>query len=175
MMGKKWCDHLNSCPYFETSAKDSIQVDEAFKVAVSLALKRVPDEPKLMYVSIFFVCQLIGVSICLMTHFILSFSFLHRSDFFQAGKHTLPPKRKGWCCWVSKMTGNYSAKCVSNTTVFYTLRFSWICSFNNLFRHQYEFFPFVLDVDDIEWYWFGMLSIIDIMLFWGVILKINEG
>jgi len=45
--GMQWCEQHNKCPFFETSAKDATQVDEAFKTAASLALQRRPEEPQL--------------------------------------------------------------------------------------------------------------------------------
>ena len=41
----QWCEQHNKCQFFETSAKDAIRVDEAFKTAATLALQRRPEEP----------------------------------------------------------------------------------------------------------------------------------
>mmetsp|Transcript_12083 Transcript_12083/g.18430 ORF Transcript_12083/g.18430 Transcript_12083/m.18430 type:complete len:208 (-) Transcript_12083:131-754(-) len=42
--GLNWCEQHNKCPFYETSAKDAIKVDEAFRTAAVLALERKPEE-----------------------------------------------------------------------------------------------------------------------------------
>mmetsp|Transcript_17476 Transcript_17476/g.49130 ORF Transcript_17476/g.49130 Transcript_17476/m.49130 type:complete len:208 (+) Transcript_17476:75-698(+) len=41
----QWCTQHNNVPFFETSAKNSTAVEDAFMVAAQLAMKRRPDEP----------------------------------------------------------------------------------------------------------------------------------
>jgi len=66
--GMQWCDQHNKCPFFETSAKDAIKVDEAFRTAAVLALQRRPDEPEMP------------------------------ADTFRPGGGNAPPPEKDGCC-----------------------------------------------------------------------------
>eukprot|EP00005_Dracoamoeba_jomungandri_P003041 CAMPEP_0174260298 /NCGR_PEP_ID=MMETSP0439-20130205/9526_1 /TAXON_ID=0 /ORGANISM="Stereomyxa ramosa, Strain Chinc5" /LENGTH=199 /DNA_ID=CAMNT_0015344513 /DNA_START=62 /DNA_END=661 /DNA_ORIENTATION=- len=42
--GQGWCEE-NNCPFYETSAKEATNVDQAFYKAAQLAISRIPDEP----------------------------------------------------------------------------------------------------------------------------------
>jgi hypothetical protein len=50
----QWCEQHNKCQFYETSAKDAIRVDEAFKTAATLALQRRPEEPAMPYATMIF-------------------------------------------------------------------------------------------------------------------------
>jgi len=39
-----WCSSHNNIPYFETSAKDSINVESAFNMAAKAAISRIPED-----------------------------------------------------------------------------------------------------------------------------------
>ena len=41
---QSWCDSKNSIPYFETSAKESINVEQAFQTIAKNALAQEPDD-----------------------------------------------------------------------------------------------------------------------------------
>uniref|UniRef100_A0A6B2LNH2 Uncharacterized protein n=1 Tax=Arcella intermedia TaxID=1963864 RepID=A0A6B2LNH2_9EUKA len=44
-----WCQTKGQLPYFETSAKDSIHVDQAFQTVAKLALQQEKEEPPFPY------------------------------------------------------------------------------------------------------------------------------
>merc|ERR1712137_1104344 len=49
---EEWCrsqPNIDQIPYFETSAKDSIQVDTAFHAAAELGLAKIPKDPPFVY------------------------------------------------------------------------------------------------------------------------------
>ena len=41
---KQWCDGKNDIPYFETSAKEAINVEQAFQTIAKNALAQEPDD-----------------------------------------------------------------------------------------------------------------------------------
>lgn len=43
--GVTWCKEHGDLPFFETSAKDSTNVEQAFHMAARQAISRIPDEP----------------------------------------------------------------------------------------------------------------------------------
>jgi len=43
--GATWSEHNGNLPFFETSAKDGSNVEQAFQMAARLAISRIPDEP----------------------------------------------------------------------------------------------------------------------------------
>ncbi|KAL6080032.1 Ras-related protein Rab7 [Balamuthia mandrillaris] len=43
--GENWCRERGDMPFFEASARDAVNVDQAFFAAAQLALSRIPDEP----------------------------------------------------------------------------------------------------------------------------------
>lgn len=42
---QQWCQNKNGLPYFETSAKDAINVEQAFKTIARNALSQESDDP----------------------------------------------------------------------------------------------------------------------------------
>lgn len=49
---QSWCQSHGNMPYFETSAKDAINVEQAFHTAAKQALSRLPEEPCVLIGSI---------------------------------------------------------------------------------------------------------------------------
>ncbi|ELR14900.1 Rab7/RabGfamily small GTPase [Acanthamoeba castellanii str. Neff] len=43
--GNAWCREHGDVPFYETSAKDATNVDQAFFMAAKLAISRIPEEP----------------------------------------------------------------------------------------------------------------------------------